>query len=60
MRKDVHGALPIKSPVWCFCCIGSNLSLSSSVPRSQNCPSSRLVVRSMMRLLVTCELVCEP
>ena len=45
MRNDVYGTLPIKSSVIC-----SNLSLSSFVPRSQNCPSSRLVVRSMMRL----------
>ena len=50
-ERDMHGALPIKSFPW-----------SSLVPRSQNCPSSRSAVMSMMRLeidAVTCEVVCE-
>ena len=48
--KDMHGALPIKSSVWCSCCMCSNLSMSSLVPWSQKCPSSCFAVMSMMRL----------
>ena len=48
--KDMHGALPIKSSVWCSCCMCSNLSMSSLVPRSQNCLSSCFAVMPMMRL----------
>ena len=50
VRKDMRGALPIKSSVWCSCCSCSNLSWSSLVPRSQNCLSSRFAAVSMMRL----------
>ena len=49
-RKDVHSVLPFKRTGWCSYCMCSNLSWSSLVPRSQNCPSSRFAVMSMKRL----------
>ena len=50
VRKIMCMALPIKRSVWCSCCICSNLSWSSLVPRSPNYPSSRFAVMSMQRL----------
>ena len=50
VRKSMHGAVPIKSSVWCSCCSCSNLSWSSLVPKSQNCLSSCFAVMTMMRL----------